>query len=256
MLIICLVKSLRACTEESWLPSDDETERIEDSASLITSSLPSSVVSLSKFWAVTASTFRKVLSIEVALPFLSLAWTLMKLVPVSFSVSFRLSPRSRLTPLKEASSPNLVSWSRRSLNCLASEVRTLLPATVPVEVEPSTLPLVTPVVVRSWVDRFWMRSLPLSFDAVTLPMRPAVALIAVTIWSTVRGWAGVATTPLVDARFAAAKPIALRVVSSPPSVTLAPLVLVNVSTPPDSATEIPAAPPEAPPNAVLILVAT
>ena len=120
--------------------------------------------------------------IEVGLPLISFAWMTSVLVPFSLKVIFSLSPRSRLMPLNEASSDSLSSWSFSSLNCLTRFVRTSLPSTESVLAEPSSVLVVplAPPTVRSVVERFWMRSLPPSFDAVTLPVKAEVPLIAAT----------------------------------------------------------------------------
>ncbi len=90
-------------------------------------------------------------------------------------------------PLNEESSDSLSSWSRRSLNCVARSLRTSLPSMVSVPEPPSMVPEVAlaPVTVRSLVDWFSMRSLPLSLDARTLSSRLALALISETSVSTV-----------------------------------------------------------------------
>src|ERR1041384_1840253 len=77
-------------------------------------------------------------SIAVAAPAVVLAWVEMVDVAVSLKVIFRLSPRSRLMPLNEASSANLSSWSFRSLNWVTRLLRPSLPWIEAVLAEPST----------------------------------------------------------------------------------------------------------------------
>ena len=129
----------------------------------------------------------------------SCAWMLIELVPSSLKLIRSLSPRSRLMPLYEASSASLFNWSRRSLYCLTRLRRTTLPPMVVVLATPrsplTTPPAVAPTSVRSPVERFEIRSLPLSFEAVTLSVSKALALMLATISSTV-----CATTPSLGER--------------------------------------------------------
>ena len=141
----------------------------------------------------------------VLMPLASCETMLIELVLISLKTSFRVSPRSRLTPLKLELSASLSSWLRRSLNCVIRFLRTVLPPIVAVFAGPvsplMTPPDVAPTTDRSSVERFWMLSLPPSFDAFTLPMSEVLALIALTSCSTVA-----AVTPVVEAVPPALKP--------------------------------------------------
>ena len=121
--------------------------------------------------------------IDVGLPLISFAWMSSVLVPFSLKVIFSLSPRSRLMPLNEASSASLSSWSLQFIELLDQILAHVIAvdrvrAGRAVE-RRSSVPLAPPTV-RSVVERFWMRSLPPSFEATTLPLKAEVPLIAVT----------------------------------------------------------------------------
>ena len=68
-------------------------------------------------------------------------------------------------------------------------VRTVLPPTVVVFAAPvsplMTPPAVAPTTVKAVVDRFWIETLPLSLDALILPVSEVLALMPLTISSTV-----------------------------------------------------------------------
>src|SRR5262245_678895 len=139
-------------------------------------------------------------------------------------------------------------------------LRTVLPPMVAVfdaPVVPSISPSVplTPTTERSSVERFSRRSLPLSFDAFTLPVSEVLALTEATNSSTVNVAAVTAGTPLVDARLPTAKPADVNVALSPASVMLLPDVPVNTNWPLDPSTDTPPSPPVAASSAALILVA-
>jgi len=162
---------------ERWEPKAEDCDRSEPSAvdkSISTASRPASVSATEVAWA----SMPRLVEL-IASP--SLDWMFSEDEPVSLKVIDRASPRSRLMPLKEASSAVRSSCWRRSLNCSIRSARTVLPPIVPPVPVVATAVSVT---VRSEVDRFSMRSLPLSFEARTLDVSDELPLIEATTSST------------------------------------------------------------------------